>query len=83
MFKLFSVRSGRRKLVFALYRGRSAPLLLIGHDQELRQNHFRGDQNRAEDRYEEEAYGRNEEGQHNLNSRQWTPYLQLDFDFLL
>ena len=35
---------------------------LIDH-QDIRQCHFPGDQNRAEDRYEEEAYNPNEEGQ--------------------
>ena len=40
---------------------------LIDH-QDIRQWHFPGDQNRAEDRYEEEAYNLNEEGQHVFQS---------------
>ena len=40
---------------------------LIEH-QDIRQCHFPGDQNRAEDRYEEEAYNPNEEGQHVFQS---------------
>ena len=40
---------------------------LIDH-QDIRQCHFPGDQNRAEDRYEEEAYNPNEEGQHVFQS---------------
>ena len=40
---------------------------LIEH-QDIRQCHFPGDQNRAEDRYEEEAYNLNEEGQHVFQS---------------
>ena len=40
---------------------------LIDH-QDIRQCHFQGDQNRAEDRYEEEAYNSNEEGQHVFQS---------------
>ena len=40
---------------------------LINH-QDIRQCHFLGDQNRAEDRYEEEAYNPNEEGQHVFQS---------------
>ena len=33
-----------------------------------RQSHFPGDQNRAEDRYEAEAYSRDKEGQHVFQS---------------
>ena len=40
---------------------------LIEH-QDIRQCHFPGDQNRDEDRYEEEAYNPNEEGQHVFQS---------------
>ena len=40
---------------------------LIEH-QDIRQCHFPGDQNRAEDRYEEEAYNPNQEGQHVFQS---------------
>ena len=40
---------------------------LIDH-QDIRQCHFPGDQNRAEDRYEEETYNPNEEGQHVFQS---------------
>ena len=40
---------------------------LINH-QDIRRCHFPGDQNRAEDRYEEEAYNLNEEGQHVFQS---------------
>ena len=40
---------------------------LIEH-QDIRQCHFPGDQNRAEDRYEEEVYNPNEEGQHVFQS---------------
>ena len=36
---------------------------LIDH-QDIRQCHFPGDQNRAEDCYQREAYNPNEEGQH-------------------
>ena len=42
-------------------------ILLLDH-QDIRQCHFPGDQNRAEDRYEEEAYNPNEEGQHVFQS---------------
>ena len=35
---------------------------------DIRQCHFPGEQNRAEDRYEEEAYNSNEEGQHVFQS---------------
>ena len=38
------------------------------HRQNIRQCHFPDDQNRAEDRYEEEAYSPNEEGQHVFQS---------------
>ncbi len=38
--------------------------LLIIRIFDIRQCHFPGDQNRAQDRYEEEAYNPNEEGQH-------------------
>ena len=41
--------------------------ILINH-QDIRQYRFPGDQNRAEDRYEEEAYNPNEEGQHVFQS---------------
>ena len=34
------------------------------HRQDIRQHHLPGDLNRAEDRYEEEAYSRDEKGQH-------------------
>ena len=37
-------------------------------NQDIRQCHFLGDQNRAEDRYEEEVYNPNEEGQHVFQS---------------
>ena len=40
---------------------------LINH-QDIRRCHFPGDQNRAEDRYEEEVYNPNEEGQHVFQS---------------
>ena len=36
--------------------------------QDIRQCRFPGDQNRAEDRYEEEVYNPNEEGQHVFQS---------------
>ena len=37
---------------------------LLIHHQDIRQCHFPGDQNRAENRYEEEAHSRDEEGLH-------------------
>ena len=40
----------------------------VGVNRHIRQCHFPGDQNRAEDRYEEEAYNLNEEGQHVFQS---------------
>ena len=40
---------------------------LIDH-QDIRRRYFPGDQNRAEDRYEKEAYNPNEEGQHVFQS---------------
>ena len=46
----------------------SIDLLLIHHSSSLviriYKCHFSGDRNRAEDRYEEEAYSHNEEDQH-------------------
>ena len=42
-------------------------LIIINH-QDIRQCRFPGDQNRDEDRYEEEAYNPNEEGQHVFQS---------------
>ena len=36
----------------------------LTNHQDIRQCHFPGVQNRAEDRYEEEAHNPNEEGQH-------------------
>ncbi len=38
------------------------------YHQDIRQCRFPGDQNRAEDRYEEEVYNPNEEGQHVFQS---------------
>ena len=41
---------------------------LLIHDQDLRQHHFPGKQNNAENGDEEEAYSRDEEGQHVFQS---------------
>ena len=40
----------------------------VNRHQDIRQCHFPGDQNRAEDCYEEEAYNPNKEGQHVFQS---------------
>ena len=37
-------------------------LLILIHDRDVRQYHFLGERNWSEDRYEEEAYDREEEG---------------------
>ena len=59
---------GRQKGHTELYRGAEYNIDFLIDHQDIRQCHFPGDQNRAEDRYEEEAYNPNEEGQHVFQS---------------
>ena len=59
---------GRQKGHTELYRGAEYNIDFLIEHQDIRQCHFPGDQNRAEDRYEEEAYNLNEEGQHVFQS---------------
>ena len=59
---------GRQKGHTELYRGAEYNIDFLIDHQDIRQRRFPGDQTRAEDRYEEEAYNPNEEGQHVFQS---------------
>ena len=49
-------------------KGKKIEYVEQGQGQDIRKCHFPGDQNRAEDRYEEEAHNPNEEGQYVFQS---------------